>query len=80
MHANCYLGNCGDCRGNFVCHCLKVTEEALLEVLRSGSIRSVRELREQTGAGDGCTACHARLRTYIERHALELVEETAAVA
>ena len=80
MHANCYLGNCGDCPGNYICHCLKVTEEALLDALRTRPIQTVRELREHTGAGDGCTACHARLRTYVERFSLTLTDETAAVA
>ena len=29
--------------------------------------RSIHELRIDTGAGDGCTACHVRLNAYIAR-------------
>ncbi len=72
MHANCYHGNCGECRGQYVCNCLKVTEEALLEALATRPVQTVRELRELTGAGDGCTACHSRLVAYVERFSLAL--------
>ena len=29
--------------------------------------RSLSDLRVDTGAGDGCTACHVRLNAYISR-------------
>ena len=30
-------------------------------------LRSVRDLSQYTGAGEGCTCCHAKLQEYIER-------------
>jgi bacterioferritin-associated ferredoxin len=30
-------------------------------------LRTVRDVRQITGAGDGCTCCHAKLKEYLER-------------
>jgi NAD(P)H-nitrite reductase large subunit len=49
-----------------VCHCLQVTEEDLVTALTTRTIRTVKDIREHTGAGDGCTACHKLLRRYLE--------------
>jgi bacterioferritin-associated ferredoxin len=49
-----------------VCRCLRVTECALRDVLQALPIRTLRELRQHTGAGDGCTCCHARLQALLE--------------
>lgn len=71
----CDGSRCGGCPGDFVCHCLKITEDMVLDAVEGGA-RSVRDLRRQIGAGDGCMACHRRLSAYIEhagRRALELV-------
>lgn len=59
---------CGTCPGRVVCRCLQVTEEALVEALTTLEIRTLRDVRKQTGAGEGCTACHRRLVQYIERY------------
>jgi bacterioferritin-associated ferredoxin len=40
----------------------------LIEALTTLSLRSVTEVRQHTGAGEGCTACHATLRQYIEEY------------
>jgi bacterioferritin-associated ferredoxin len=48
-----------------VCHCLQVTESAVVRAVRDGGARSLCELASLTGAGGGCTACHRRLRHYI---------------
>lgn len=48
-----------------VCHCLQVTETAVVRAVRDGGARSLCELACLTGAGGGCTACHRRLRHYI---------------
>jgi bacterioferritin-associated ferredoxin len=51
----------------------------LLEALEAFDLRTVREVTERIGAGDGCTACHRQLRSYIERRALALpVVQSAA--
>jgi bacterioferritin-associated ferredoxin len=39
-----------------------MVEDAIAE-----GARSMYDLRGDTGAGDGCTACHVRLNAYIAR-------------
>ena len=50
----------------FVCSCLRITELQLLARLARADIRTLRDLRQLTGAGDGCTACHQTLRNYLK--------------
>jgi bacterioferritin-associated ferredoxin len=50
-----------------------VTEEAVVEAVTVQGARSVHDLRQLTGAGDGCTACHKRLALYL--HAYSSSEE-----
>jgi bacterioferritin-associated ferredoxin len=65
----CHTRSCDDCPGRIVCHCLQVTEEMLLEAVATFELRTVKDVRRHTGAGDGCTACHKRLGQYLERRA-----------
>ena len=58
--------DCTNCPGQYICRCLKVTEEELLTALATREIHSLRDLRAHTGAGDGCTACHKTLARYLE--------------
>ncbi len=57
------------CPGRLVCRCLGVTEAVLVEALVTLEIRTLQDLRRETGAGDGCTACHRLLRRYLEARA-----------
>ncbi len=67
MHdSNCTRKGCGVCPQPLVCSCLKVTEAALVEALTSREIKTVKDIRRLTGAGDGCNACHKLLKTYLE--------------
>ncbi len=50
-----------------VCECLQVTECQLLATLTQGEVQTLRDLRQATGAGDGCTACHHLLKQYLQR-------------
>ena len=50
----------------YVCACLEITEQKLLDTLSSTPACSLRDLRRTIGAGDGCTACHDVLRQYLE--------------
>ena len=59
---------CQECTERFVCRCLRVTEAALVEALTTLPIRNLLELRQLTGAGDGCTCCHERLKQMIDEH------------
>ena len=55
-----------DCRDPIVCRCLGVTESELQAALVSLDIRTLRELRQHTGAGDGCTCCHDEIRKQLQ--------------
>jgi bacterioferritin-associated ferredoxin len=56
------------CPTNVVCRCLKVTESKLLEALTAMDLKTLKEIRRRTGAGDGCNACHRVLKRYLEKH------------
>jgi bacterioferritin-associated ferredoxin len=58
-----------DCSERLVCRCLQVTESEVVTAIHTGEVRTLRDLRRHTGAGDGCTCCHERLRQLLERHA-----------
>jgi bacterioferritin-associated ferredoxin len=70
MNRICTHPNCEGCpiAGRVVCRCLQITEEVLFEAVMTLGLRTVREVRQHTGAGEGCTACHNRIREYLERH------------
>src|SRR5689334_5711120 len=68
MNTCCTREAVGGCPGRLVCRCLRVTESVVVRALTTGGARSLKELRQETGAGDGCTACHRLLRSYLERH------------
>jgi len=55
----------GGCPSEVVCRCLGVTSTELNQALDVFNAQSVEDLREQTGAGGGCTACHRVLRQVI---------------
>jgi NAD(P)H-nitrite reductase large subunit len=61
------MGPRKNCR--YACHCLKVTEEAVIEAIRAHEIRDVEDIIRYTQAGDGCTACHSNLERLCEREA-----------
>jgi bacterioferritin-associated ferredoxin len=56
----------GSCPDRVVCRCLKVTEEVVITAVTAHGVRTVKELRQVTGAGTGCTCCHQELRVYLE--------------
>ena len=59
-----------DCGLRYICHCLRVTEAVLTEAFATQDIRTLKDIRRHTGAGDGCMACHHRLTAFLERHAM----------
>src|SRR5262245_39166891 len=69
MDNPCGRSTCDDCPTRVVCRCLQITEQVLVEALTRQDVRSVRDIRRHTGAGDGCTACHRHLQRYLERYA-----------
>ena len=52
-----------------VCECLKVSEDAILEAVRTREISTVKDIIRYTQAGDGCTACHPALKEYLRKKA-----------
>jgi bacterioferritin-associated ferredoxin len=66
--------SCQGCPTKLVCRCLQVTEETLLRALEIFELQTVKDIRCKTGAGDGCTACHRKLRQYLEGHKARLAE------
>jgi bacterioferritin-associated ferredoxin len=67
MEAFCTQDRCGECPGRLICHCLQVTEDALQAAVATFALRTVSEIRQVTGAGTGCTACHRRLHNYLDQ-------------
>ncbi|MBI1916997.1 MAG: (2Fe-2S)-binding protein [Planctomycetes bacterium] len=69
MESPCTSNGCGDCTERYACHCLGITADQVIQAVTTLGLRTLDELRQQTGAGAGCTACHRRLRLLIHRHA-----------
>lgn len=57
---------CDGCPAKVVCHCLQVTEDKVLDAAHALHLPTLADLRQATGAGDGCTACHHRLRKLLQ--------------
>lgn len=71
-------GPCAGCPDRIVCRCLKVTEGTIVEAITTLGLRTVKEVRNVTGAGDGCTCCHQQIRAYLEVHAPTVAPMAAA--
>jgi bacterioferritin-associated ferredoxin len=69
--------SCEGCPARLVCRCLQVTEEVIVEAVKTMQVRTVQSLRQCTGAGTGCNACHKTLGVYIARHSLPSVSSGA---
>jgi bacterioferritin-associated ferredoxin len=59
----------GSCPDRVVCRCLRVTEQTVIEAIVTLGVRTVKELRHATEAGDGCNCCHKELSAYIAVYA-----------
>ncbi|MBP3953994.1 (2Fe-2S)-binding protein [Gemmata sp. G18] len=55
----------GSCPDRVVCRCLGVTEQAIVTAIVALGLRTVKEVRQATEAGDGCTCCHRELNAYL---------------
>jgi bacterioferritin-associated ferredoxin len=56
----------GSCPDRIVCRCFRVTEQAVIAAILTLGVRTVKELRQATEAGGGCTCCHKELRQYLD--------------
>ena len=51
-----------------VCRCLGITEVEVIEITRIKKIGCLAELRQESEAGRGCTACHKKLNQIIREN------------
>jgi bacterioferritin-associated ferredoxin len=56
-----------DCSETIVCHCLGISESAVADAVAICGLATVKDVCRETGAGSGCTACHARLRELVRK-------------
>ncbi|MBI5202602.1 MAG: (2Fe-2S)-binding protein [Elusimicrobia bacterium] len=52
-------------RKKVVCECLQVTEDDVIEAIRTRELRTVEDVTRYTEAGGGCTACHPSIKQYL---------------
>jgi bacterioferritin-associated ferredoxin len=64
---DCDRSACTDCSAKYICHCLQVTEAAVADAISALDLRTLRDVRRHTGAGEGCTCCHERIRIVLEQ-------------
>jgi bacterioferritin-associated ferredoxin len=64
---NCQPSACTDCPAKVVCACLQITEAAVADAIAALDLRTLRDVRRHTGAGEGCTCCHDRLRVVLQQ-------------
>ncbi len=50
---------------DLLCHCLHVSTEEVEQVIESGRASSLVEVKQEIGAGAGCTACHCAIRDLL---------------
>lgn len=62
---------CDGCTDKIVCRCLNVSEAEVIQMISRLELRTIHDLSEHTGAGEGCTCCHAKLEEYLERFTCE---------
>lgn len=80
MHScTCTPDDCRTCESQVVCRCLQVTEEQVIVAITTLEVRTIRDLRETTGAGDGCTACHRKLKALLQQHVMSESEAMCLV-
>ena len=65
MHFSEYSGEQAIGEDKLLCHCLNVRLSKVAEAIEVCNLNSIRDIRCATGAGDGCTACHAQLRQLL---------------
>jgi NAD(P)H-nitrite reductase large subunit len=59
---------CETCPDKIVCRCLRITETQVVRMIERLELRTVRDVRKYTGAGEGCTCCHELIECYLEKH------------
>ena len=65
MKPSCFASPCATCTNRVVCRCFQVREVTVVEAITTLGLRTVKEVRQHTEAGDGCTCCHGELRRLL---------------
>jgi bacterioferritin-associated ferredoxin len=68
MTTSCSAEDCATCPGKMICRCLQVTEDQIVDALTRLSLRTLGDIKQCTGAGGGCMACHRTIKGYIARY------------
>ena len=55
----------GGCPDRVVCRCLRITEQEVITAIVELGLRTVKDVRQATEAGGGCTCCHRELKAYL---------------
>ena len=61
------------CTDTIICHCLRVTESTVVDAIDMGRLQTIREVVRETRAGEGCTACHGRIRCLLRAQTIMAV-------
>jgi NAD(P)H-nitrite reductase large subunit len=75
MKPSCSFDPCSGCPDRIICRCFNVKESTIVQAITTLGLRTVKEIRKHTEAGDGCTCCHADLRRLLDEHAAVLTAE-----
>ena len=65
---DCSPNSCQGCPVKLVCRCLRVTEAQVIRAITTNDLDTVNAIKRHTGAGDGCTCCHAKLQYYLAKY------------
>lgn len=49
-----------------ICHCLQITQSAVIDCVNLFGANTVRDVKETCGAGGGCMACRRRIQSLIQ--------------
>ena len=58
----------------YLCRCLQITEGNLQHFIEVNGLRTLHEVRCQTGAGNGCNSCHFRIKQLLKHSELQILE------
>ena len=50
---------------DILCHCLHVSTQEVEQVIESGHASNLAEVKQEIGAGGGCSACHCAIRDLL---------------
>ncbi len=67
MQIHSRLNSTTDCSETMLCHCLEIGESTVADAIAICGLTTVKDVCRETGAGTGCTACHARLKELLRK-------------